>query len=47
MSIRPVTQLSTAQPASSLYDEFANAKPVARARLWPSWSNHYPALRPE
>ena len=31
----------------SIYQEFENAKAVARARLWPSWSRYYPALRPD
>ncbi len=31
----------------SLYQEFANAKAVARARLWPSWARLYPSLRPD
>lgn len=31
-------------PDSSLYLEFPGAKPVARARLWPSWARLYPAL---
>jgi len=32
---------------SSIYQEFAKAKAVACARLWPSWGRHYPALRPD
>ncbi len=31
---------------SSIYQEFENAKAVARARLWPSWARLYPALQP-
>jgi len=34
-------------PESSLYLEFADAKAVACARLWPSWASNYPALQPE
>ena len=36
-----------AMPDSPLYPEFANAKAVARARLWPSWARLYPTLRPD
>ncbi len=34
-------------PNSSLYLEFDNAKPVAIAKLWPSWASIYPALQPD
>jgi len=34
-------------PESSLYLEFADAKAVACARLWPPWASHYPGLRPD